>query len=50
MLNPHGMQEVSGSSPLSSTQVKSILSNAEPMSVSPLRGILRGKIRRKQAV
>src|ERR1035438_2067849 len=31
----HGMQEVSGSSPLSSTQVRRIFSNAEPMSVPP---------------
>ena len=43
------MQEVSGSSPLSSTQFKSMFSNAEPMSVPLLRGILRGKIRRKLA-
>jgi len=50
MLNPHGMQEVSGSSPLSSTQFRSIFSNAEPMSVPPLRGILRGKIRWKLPV
>jgi hypothetical protein len=46
----HGMQEVSGSSPLSSTQLRSIFSNAEPMSVPLLRGILRGKIRWKLAV
>jgi hypothetical protein len=31
----HGMQEVSGSSPLSSTQVRRIFSHTEPMSFLP---------------
>jgi hypothetical protein len=46
----YGMQEVSGSSPLSSTQVKHIIRIKKPVSVRPVRGILRGKIHRMMAV
>jgi hypothetical protein len=35
VLPPDGMQEVSGSSPLSSTQVRRIFSHTEPMSFLP---------------
>ena len=46
----HGMQEVSGSSPLSSTQVKCIIRIKKPVIMRPVRGILRGKIHRTMAV
>ena len=45
----HGMQEVSGSSPLSSTQVKCIIRIQTGERV-PCEGILRGKIHRTMAV
>jgi hypothetical protein len=40
----HGMQEVRGSNPLSSTPGKEYNSNTEPMTSLVARGILRGKI------
>ena len=40
VLPPDGMQEVSGSSPLSSTPGQTENWNAEPMSLRPVRGIL----------
>jgi hypothetical protein len=43
------MQEVSGSSRLSSTHVKHII-RIKPVNVRPVRGILRGKIHRTMAV
>jgi hypothetical protein len=46
----HGMQEVSGSSPLSSTQFKHYYSNLKPVRARSLRGTLRGKIHRTMGV
>jgi hypothetical protein len=49
VLPPDGMQEVSGSSPLSSTQSDTKFERRTDERF-PLRGILRGKIRWKLAV
>jgi hypothetical protein len=43
VLPADGMQEVMGSKPLSSTQVRKHISKSLPVSGAPVRGILRGK-------
>jgi hypothetical protein len=50
MLVVHGMEEVSGSSPFSFHPGQMHNSNQKPVSVRPVRGILRGKIHRTMAV